>query len=123
MKSKIYFMLIMTKLIFPAVLLCLLVVGCSWLDPEDTTIKYEVTGTASSVYITMHNENSSMEELDNVSLPWSKEFIAIPIRDYNPEAFSNCAHLSYLSAKNNGDSGRVTENNTPAKAGGFNFSD
>ena len=99
----------MTKLIFPAVLLCLLMVGCILLDPDSgpTIIKYEVTGTASSVYITMHNESSSLEELSDISIPWAKELIVKPTRDYTFED-AGCAHFSYLSAKNNGDSGSIT---------------
>ena len=105
MKSKIYFMLVMTKFFFPVVLIGLLMTGCWW-TADHKEIKYEVTGTASSVYIIMHNESSSVEELDEVSLPWYKEFTAKAVS--NPEEPGECAHLSYISARNNGNSGNIT---------------
>ncbi|MDR2581458.1 MAG: hypothetical protein LBC85_10770 [Fibromonadaceae bacterium] len=83
------------------ILLCLSVMGCGWLDGEDIKIKYEVTGTASSVYITMHNANGSIEELSDVSVPWSKELIAEGV-------FDGCFYPSYISAQNNGSSGSIT---------------
>ena len=117
MKSKIYFTLVMTKLIFPAVLLCLLVVGCG----SPARIKYEVTGTAPSVNITMRNSQGGTDQLNNVSLPWTKEFTEREkyTRDSNydytsynslTESYSEntgCSYQAYISAQNNDYLGNV----------------
>ncbi|MDR3001015.1 MAG: hypothetical protein LBU89_07110 [Fibromonadaceae bacterium] len=86
------------------VLLCLLAMGCDKeLYSYVETIKYEVTGTASSVHITMHSASGNVEELNDISLPWSKEFEPNFYRDDDDYK----VYSAYISAKNNGELGSV----------------
>ena len=62
-------------------------------------IKYEVTGTVSSVNITMQNSEGNTEQLSDVPVPWSKEFTV------TPEGV--VGYYTYISAQNNGDFGTV----------------
>jgi hypothetical protein len=65
------------------------------------TIKYEITGTASSVSITMENSGGNTEQFSSVSLPWSTAF-TVTLNDKYDWFFV------YVSAQNNGSSGAVT---------------
>jgi len=86
-------------------LVCLLVAGCGLFDIEgDDRIKYEVTGTASSVSIIIHNAGGNIEELSEVSVPWSSQEFKPKYREETDGRF----YHAYISAKNNGDSGSVT---------------
>ena len=102
----------MTKLIFPAVLLCLLVVGCGIFDDLPASdIKYEVTGTASSVNITINNAQGNVEEFSNVSIPWTKEFFVkgyVRDPDYDTEDKKGYSYTAYISARSNSNTGSVT---------------
>ncbi|MDR2999821.1 MAG: hypothetical protein LBU89_01035 [Fibromonadaceae bacterium] len=91
---------------FCLVLMCLLIAGCG-----PTIIRYEVTGTAPSVNITMNNSHGGTEQLSNVSLPWFKEFrLEKYARDpeYDDGNYVGASYLSYLSTQNNGYSGSIT---------------
>jgi hypothetical protein len=78
---------------------------------ESDIIKYEVTGTAFSARITMHNDKGNIEQIGDASIPWSKEFE--PYFESSDE-FDNFTGIreyyysAYISARNNGDSGSVT---------------
>ena len=78
----------------------LLVSGLSLLSCEmfDSSIevKYEVTGTASSVDVTYENSDGGTSQSSNVSVPWEYSFTG------NPGDFV------YISAQNQGSSGTVT---------------
>jgi hypothetical protein len=65
-------------------------------------IKYEVTGTASSVSITQTNPSGGTEQYSNVKLPGSYEF-SVPIQ----RGSFNYYH-AYISAQNEGSRGNVT---------------
>jgi hypothetical protein len=65
-------------------------------------IKYEVTGTASSVSITLTNPGGGIEQYSNVKIPGSYEF-SVPIQ----RGSFNYYHAS-ISAQNNGSRGDVT---------------
>ena len=81
--------------------LCLLIATCSVFETLGVTkIKYEVTGTASSVFISMNNADEGIEEWSDVSLPWSKEF----------NVMNDCDkyYFAYISAYNEGNSGNIT---------------
>ena len=83
---------------------CFMATMCSISDP--VWVKYEVTGTASSVDITMHNSGGNVEQLTEVSVPWfSNEFMP---RYKDIEGHDRQVYLAYISAQNNGDSGSVT---------------
>jgi hypothetical protein len=99
---KIYFFA------FCSVLICLSVMACGMFDDE--IIKYEVTGTASSVRITMHNDEGNIEQLDDVSVPWSKGFEPYFESSDEFDGFTGIRkyyYSAYISARNNGDSGSV----------------
>jgi hypothetical protein len=68
--------------------------------PVSYTVKYEITGTASSVDITMENAGGNTEQLDDVPLPWSQSF-TITLEQH--EHF-----FAYVSAQNQGTTGTVT---------------
>jgi hypothetical protein len=80
--------------------------GCIEKDNKEhfkvARIKYEVTGTASSVSITLTNPNGGMEQYSNAKLPGSYEF-SIPIQ----RGSFNYYH-AMISAQNNGSKGDVT---------------
>lgn len=93
------------------VLVGLIMAGCALFENTEK-VGYEVTGTASSAYITMHNASGDIEELSNVTLPWSKEFKPKFIRDPDGEVDAwgdrKLVYFAYISAKNNGSSGNIT---------------
>jgi hypothetical protein len=60
------------------------------------TMKYTVTGTASTVNITISGKNESTEQFSNVLLPWEYSFTG-----YDGD-------FVYVSAQNNGSTGTVT---------------
>lgn len=60
------------------------------------SIKYEVTGTASTVSVTYENEDGGTSQYSDRSVPWSHSFTAHP------------GDFVYISAQNQGDSGSVT---------------
>jgi precorrin-6B methylase 1 len=80
-------------------LLCFSAVSCSWLENDPVKIKYEVTGTISSVNIAMHNTGGNVEELTGVSIPWNKQF------DVKNDC--NYPYFAYISAQSNDSSGSV----------------
>jgi len=60
--------------------------------------KYEVTGSAATVNITISNKNGNTEQQSSVTIPWTTTFT----KD-NTYTF-----FAYISAQNNGPSGDVT---------------
>lgn len=66
-----------------------------------SSIKYEVTGTASSVDLTIENKGGGTSQFSNVSLPWKYEFTKQKNDEYD-------FVFLYVSAQNNGSFGTVT---------------
>jgi len=64
---------------------------------EKSTWKYEVTGTALTVNITMNNKNGNTVRYSSINIPWSVSF-----NRYNMYSFS-----AYISAQNNNHSGNI----------------
>ena len=60
------------------------------------SVKYEVTGSASSVSLTLNNATRGTEQIDSAPLPWARSFTV-----------QKGAFL-YVSAQNNGSSGSIT---------------
>lgn len=89
MKNKILIILISTIII----ILNILNSGC--LSTTTHTVKYEVTGSASKVFVTYENEYGGTSQ-EEVYLPWSYTFTA------------ESGDYVYISAQNLGDSGSVT---------------
>lgn len=52
------------------------------LNEKTYKVKYEVTGSADMVDITMSNAGGDTEQLDNVTLPWSKSF-TVTVKRYH----------------------------------------
>ena len=82
-------------------LIQIILVGCEpdcWTEIKyaDYTIKYEVTGSASSVSLTFENSDGGTSQLSNISIPWSYSYTA----SYDTWA--------YCSAQNQSDNGSVT---------------
>jgi hypothetical protein len=89
---------------FCLALLCFSVVACSELS-NPIKVKYEITGTASSVNVTTHNAQGNTEQLSDVSVPWSTdEFIS----EWSYHSDGGTYYAAYISATNNSDSGSVT---------------
>lgn len=63
---------------------------------KDYQVRYEVTGSASTVDITYQNEDGGTSQLSDVTLPWSLAFTG--------EALD----FVYVSAQNQGETGTVT---------------
>jgi hypothetical protein len=64
------------------------------------TIKYEVTGSASYVNITLSNSGGNTEQISKARVPWSRSFsVSIEKDSY---------YFAYISAQNDGGSGSVT---------------
>jgi len=65
-------------------------------------VKYSVTGTASTVNITIENESGGTSQYSDVTLPW----------EYSFKAYAGTGTYDYLfvyvSAQNQGSSGSVT---------------
>ena len=93
----------MKKLLLLSVILtCLFFSSCEEMLglAKTKTIKYEVTGTASSVSLTLNNKNDGTEQYSSVPLPWEMSFdVSIDSGSY---------YFAYVSAQNNGTTGTVT---------------
>jgi hypothetical protein len=74
--------------------LCILIInGCGMFGYD---IKYEVTGSASTVDITYENADGGTSQANGVSISWSYSFTG------------HTDDFVYVSAQNNGESGTVT---------------
>ena len=73
----------------------LLIVSSSGCLSTTYNVKYEVTGSASKVFITYQNENGGTSQ-EEASVPWSYSFTA------------ESGDFVYVSAQNQGDNGSVT---------------
>ena len=79
------------------VMLSLFVNGCSVVSQQkDPEVKYEVTGTATTVDITMENSSGGTSQFSDVAVPWSTYFT------------SKSGAFVYISAQNQASSGSVT---------------
>jgi hypothetical protein len=68
--------------------------------PITHTVKYEITGTAAKVDITMRNSGENTEQYSDISIPWETIFdVTIDADDY---------YFAYYSAQNQGSAGSVT---------------
>jgi len=86
-------------ILFGLALTFLLLVSCEDTVYGTSTYKYEVTGSATSVNITMSDSNGETSQMSNVAVPWSYSFNKDNIFDF----------FAYLSAQNNnGDNSTVT---------------
>ena len=76
----------------------LLLSGCGLTDAPETTqsVKYEVTGTATTVSITLSNSTEDTEQIASAKLPWSRPFTG------------KKGGFLYVSAQNQGSTGSVT---------------
>jgi hypothetical protein len=92
MQNKII-LLIMPVLVFAAVL----VSSCD--RRREHIIRYEVTGSASSVDITLNNSKGHSEDYRNITLPYSKT-ISVTLKEFD-------LFYAYVAAKNRGSSGYV----------------
>lgn len=63
---------------------------------KDHDVKYEVTGSASTVDVTYTNEDGGTSQLSDVTLPWSVSFTG------------DTLDFVYVSAQNQGETGTVT---------------
>jgi len=85
-------------------MIVLLILSCSKKKEDESggsgevvyQVKYEVTGTAKTVFVTYVNESGGTSQESNVSLPWSYTFTAKP------------GDFVYISAQNEGETGSVT---------------
>jgi len=87
----------------------ILITGCDLYDEEDYPewngnryIKYEVTGSAVTVDITIENEDEGTSQFSDVSVPWTYIF---PEKKYVDEGDYI---FVYVSAQNQGETGTVT---------------
>lgn len=88
----------MTKLLRVALIICILGLfptGCNFLA-SPAKVEYEITGTASTVYVTISNATGGTEQFSGVAVPHTYAF-----EEYT-------YWYPYISAKNEGDSGSVT---------------
>lgn len=74
----------------------LIFVGCGDLTTTSSVVKYEITGSASKVDVTLNNETGGTEQFTGVSVPHTYIF-----NDYTD-------WFLYISAQNQGESGSVT---------------
>ena len=80
-------------------LIALLIVGCKEKVSEPYVapfVEYKVTGSATSVSVTLSNASENTEQYSNKSLPYSYTFDSIS------------GNFLYISAQNQGSSGSVT---------------
>ena len=77
-------------------LIYLAMIGCD--NPLDSSIdvKYEVSGTASTVDVTYENSDGGTSQESDVEVPWSYSFTGHP------------GDFVYISAQNQGQTGTVT---------------
>jgi hypothetical protein len=68
--------------------------------PVTYTVKYEITGTASKVNITMSDGDGNTKQYSNVSVPWTKTF-SVKIE-------KNGYFFAYVSAQNQEGSGSIS---------------
>jgi len=85
--------------------LCLLLSSCNLVGERlfqsaDKTIRYEISGTASSVKVEYKDSYGYMITRDDETLPWS-ESITVKVREF--ETFSPSINVT-----NNGETGYVT---------------
>lgn len=88
------------KFLFSFMILLFTIFGCSTCNKiedmgKEKTIKYEVSGTAKTVSITMNNATGGTEQFSEVPTPWS-------------ETFKMKSGFLYISAQNQTSSGTVT---------------
>ena len=76
-------------------LLLTLLIGCSESSGE-VDVAYSVSGTASTVSITIENADGGVSQFSGVSVPWGTGFKGMP------------GDFVYVSAQNQGNSGSVT---------------
>jgi len=78
----------------------LILFGCNKDDNPTTdnsrSVKYQVTGSASTVSLTLNNATGGTEQIASATLPWSESFTV------------QKGDFLYVSAQNNGSSGSVT---------------
>jgi len=89
----------MKKLISVILLVCvmgLIFVGCGGTTITSSVVEYEITGTATSVSVTLQNETGGTEQYSDVSVPHTYTFN------------SYTDWFLYISAQNQGGSGSVT---------------
>lgn len=70
--------------------------SCPGPSTTSYSVEYQVTGSASTVFVTYENENGGTSQIASAIVPWSHTFTA------------NSGDFVYISAQNNGDSGSVT---------------
>jgi hypothetical protein len=86
----------MLKLILFCVLNIILFSACGLFETDNSVYaKYEVSGSAQTVFITYENQDGGTSQRDDVKLPWSHSFQ------------SEKGAFVYISAQNLGDSGDV----------------
>ena len=88
----------MRRLLMIALIICVL--GCVGATCNSSSssvrVEYEITGTASTVFVTLNNATGGTEQFSNVSVP-------------HTFTFENYTHwFFYISAQNDGASGSVT---------------
>lgn len=85
------------KFLFTILISIFLLIACGNMKESGKTkeIKYEITGSARSVSVTLSNGEGGTEQFNDVSVPWKK-------------TYSIKNGFVYLSAQNQGSSGTVT---------------
>jgi hypothetical protein len=78
-----------------AILSILLVAGASMACHQNDVVRYEVTGNADSVDITVYTDTGGTEQYNDVGVPWRMEY----------GGFSES--YVYIYAHNNGDYGTI----------------
>ena len=79
-------------------LLAISFISCDNTIFGDSDWKYEVTGTAAIVNVTISNKDEGISQYNGVSVPWSTTFTKDNMYTYN----------AFISAQNQGASGSVT---------------
>ena len=74
----------------------LLLFSCIDTPTYTKDVKYEVTGTATAVDLTIENDNGGTSQYSDQATPWTYSFTGYP------------GDFIYVSAQNQGDSGTVT---------------
>ena len=88
----------MKKLVTVALIVCVLgsfSTGCNFLS-SPAKVEYEITGTASTVFVTISNATGGTEQFSDVPVPHTYTF-----EEYT-------YWYLYISARNEGDAGSVT---------------
>ena len=79
----------------------LLFIGCETSTDSQSkrySVRYEVTGTAKTVFITIENDTGGTSQYADVSIPWT----------YNFRTRKEEGTFVYVSAQNQGETGSVT---------------